>query len=162
MSRIGSENHDDIIKWKHLPRYWSFVRGIHRSPVNSPHKRQWRGSLMFPLICAWINGCVNNRDLMRYLARYDVIVMWFEQSVWIQNLGCKRHFLKNFHYFSRTPVHQHIPRSSHDLEIIYECNILETSFPKRAIKTKQATGGFPSQRTDNADFDVFFDVSLNK
>ena len=35
--------HDDVIKWKHFPRYWPFVRGIHRSPVNSPHKSQWRG-----------------------------------------------------------------------------------------------------------------------
>ena len=26
--------HDDAIKWKHFPRYWPFVRGIHRSPVN--------------------------------------------------------------------------------------------------------------------------------
>ena len=25
--------HDDVIKWKHLPRYWPFVRGIHRGPV---------------------------------------------------------------------------------------------------------------------------------
>ena len=39
--------HDDVIKWKHYPRYWPFVRGIHRSPVNSPHKGQWRGALMF-------------------------------------------------------------------------------------------------------------------
>ena len=42
--------------WRHqmetFPRYWSFVRGIHRSPVNSPHKGQWRGTLMFSLICA--------------------------------------------------------------------------------------------------------------
>ena len=38
--------HDDVIKWKHFPRYWPFVRGIHRSPVNSPHKGQWRGALM--------------------------------------------------------------------------------------------------------------------
>ena len=70
--------HDDVIKWKHFPRYWSFVRGIHRSPVNSPHKGQWRGALMFSLICVWINGWVNNReagDLRRYLAHYDVIVM---------------------------------------------------------------------------------------
>ena len=43
--------HDDVIKWKHFPRYWPFVRGIHRSPVNSPHKGQWRGALMFSLIC---------------------------------------------------------------------------------------------------------------
>ena len=39
--------HDDVIKWKHFPRYWPFVRGIHRSPVNSPHKDQWRGAVMF-------------------------------------------------------------------------------------------------------------------
>ena len=38
--------HDDVIKWKHFPRYWPFVRGIHRSPVNSPHKGQWRRALM--------------------------------------------------------------------------------------------------------------------
>ena len=44
--------HDDVIKWKDFPRYWPFVRGIHRSPVNSPHKGQWRGALMFSLICA--------------------------------------------------------------------------------------------------------------
>ena len=45
--------HDDVIKWKHFPRCWPFVRGIHRSsPVNSPHKGQWRGALMFSLICA--------------------------------------------------------------------------------------------------------------
>ena len=23
-------NHDDVIKWKHFPRHWPFVRGIHR------------------------------------------------------------------------------------------------------------------------------------
>ena len=43
--------HDDVIIWKHFPRYWPFVREIHRSPVNSPHKRQWRGPSMFSLIC---------------------------------------------------------------------------------------------------------------
>ena len=48
--------HDDVIKWKHFPRYWPFVRGIHRSPVNSPHNGQWRGALMFSLICTWIDG----------------------------------------------------------------------------------------------------------
>ena len=42
-------------------RFWPLVRGIHRSPVNSPHIGQWRGALMFSLICAWANGWVNNR-----------------------------------------------------------------------------------------------------
>ena len=37
---LGRKGHDDVIKWKHFPRYWPFVRGIHRSPVNSPHKGQ--------------------------------------------------------------------------------------------------------------------------
>ena len=62
-----------------FPRYWPFVRGIHRSPVNSHHKGQWRGTLMFSLICAdkrfnW----VNNReagDLGRHRAYYDVTGM---------------------------------------------------------------------------------------
>ena len=70
--------HDDVIRWKYFPRYWSFVRGIHWWPVNSPHKGQWRGPLKFSLICAWINGWVNNRkagDLRRHRAHYDVIVM---------------------------------------------------------------------------------------
>ena len=39
--------HDDVIKWKHFQRYWSFVRGINRSPVDSPHKGQWRRALTF-------------------------------------------------------------------------------------------------------------------
>ena len=75
--------HNDVIKWNDFPRYWPFVQGIHRSPVNSPHKGQWRGALMFSLICVWINGWVNNReaaDLRRYRAHYDVIVMQFGPS----------------------------------------------------------------------------------
>ena len=48
---ICTDPHDDVINWKHFPRYWPFVRRIHRSPVNSPHKGQWRGALMFSLIC---------------------------------------------------------------------------------------------------------------
>ena len=46
-------------------------------PVNSPHKDQWRGALMFSLICVWINGWVNNRDagdLRRYRTLYNVTV----------------------------------------------------------------------------------------
>ena len=70
--------HDAVIKWKHFPRYWPFVRGIHRSPVNSPHKGQWRGALIFSLIYVWINDWENNReagDLKRYRAHCDVTVM---------------------------------------------------------------------------------------
>ena len=44
------KSHDDVIKWKHFPRYWPFVRGIHRSSVHSPRKGQWRGALR----CLWL------------------------------------------------------------------------------------------------------------
>ena len=71
--------HDDVIKWKHFPRYLPFVQGIHRSPVNSPHKGQWCRALMFSLICACINGWVNKReagDLRRHCQHYDVTMMF--------------------------------------------------------------------------------------
>ena len=69
---------DDVIKWKHFPRYWPFVRENHRWPLNSPHKGRWHGALMLSLICTWINAWVNNReagDLIHHSADYDVIVM---------------------------------------------------------------------------------------
>ena len=64
----------------YFQRYWPLVRGIHRSPVNSPHKGQWRATLVFSLICAWINGWVSNReagDLRRYRVHCCVTVMIF-------------------------------------------------------------------------------------
>ena len=60
-----------------FPRYLPFELGIHRSPVNFPHKSQWRGALMFSLFGVWLNAWVNNReavDLRRHCAHYDVIV----------------------------------------------------------------------------------------
>ena len=98
-------SHDDVIKWKHFPRYWPFVRGIHRSPVNSPHKGQWRGALMFTLFCVWINGCVSNReagDLRCYRAHFDVTVMRsFLLSLrikakWISNVNQEKYFISMF------------------------------------------------------------------
>ena len=70
--------HDDVIKWKHFPHYWPFVLGIHWSPVNSPHKGQWHGALMFSLICTWLNGSANNGEAnysRRHRAHHYVTVM---------------------------------------------------------------------------------------
>ena len=75
---VTKMGHDDIIKWKHFPRYRPFVRGIHWTPVNSPPKGQWRGALMFSLICDWTNDWANNRgtgDLKRHCAHYNITVM---------------------------------------------------------------------------------------
>ena len=84
-------------------RYWPFVRGIYRSPVNSTHRGQWCGALMLYLIWTWINGRVNNRDtgdLRRHHTHYGVTVMhdilgWNEAATWyaLQNTR------KNYFYF---------------------------------------------------------------
>ena len=89
------------LSWTHLTTWWrhqmetfSALLAIcaGNSPVNSPHKGQWRGAMMFTLICARINGWVNNReagDLRRYHTHYDVIV--------IQIPHCNRHcYINNY------------------------------------------------------------------
>ena len=103
--------HDDVIKWKHFPHYWPFVRGIHQSPVNSPHKGQWCGALMFTSICTRINGWVNNceaGDLRCHCTHYDVVVMCFivikplEQIslLWCHMIIQASHFTSNSNIFS--------------------------------------------------------------
>ena len=66
-SYVGLCNNLEKAWWRHQLETFSalmvFVRGIHRSPVDSRHKGPWRGGvLMFCLICAWTNGWANNRD----------------------------------------------------------------------------------------------------
>ena len=67
--------------WRHQMEtfsFWPFIRGTHRSPVNSPYKGQWRGAVKFSLIGAWINGWENDRkagDMRRHRAYYDVTVV---------------------------------------------------------------------------------------
>ena len=118
-SRLHCILPDDVIKWKHFPRYWPFVRGIHRWPMNSPHKGQWRGALMFSLICVWINDWVNNceaGDLRYYRAHYDVIVMenmnaWY--CCWTifvvilcrSSLKIQINLIRKLHIYSTRKVH---------------------------------------------------------
>ena len=68
--------------WRHKTKIFSALLALcaGNSPVtvNYPHKGQWRGALMFSLICAWINRWVNNReagDFRRHHPHHDVIVM---------------------------------------------------------------------------------------
>ena len=80
------------------------------SLVDSPHKGQWRGTLIFSLICAWTNGWMNNRDagdLRRHRVHYDVTVMVCET-----NSGA-------FHQF---------------LTFAFDCNIVISSFRMREIR----------------------------
>ena len=72
ISPPGAETHDDVIKWKHFPRYWSFVRGIHRSTV------------MFSLICTL------NKRLSKQSSGW-----WFEMPL------CPLWRHRNVEYFRR-------------------------------------------------------------
>ena len=93
--------YDDVIKWKHFPPYWPFVRGIHRWPVNSPYKGHWHGALIVSLIYPSTNGWVNNPDtgdLKRHSAHYDVTVVettvpshWKSRVVTMPNLSSLWH-----------------------------------------------------------------------
>ena len=88
LASFASLSHISIAWWRHQMETFSALLAICAGnspvPVNSSHKGQWRGALMFPLICVGINGWVNNReagDLRRYRAHYDVIAMVFEVRV---------------------------------------------------------------------------------
>ena len=88
-------SHDDVIKWDNFPRYWPFMRGIHRD------KGWWLGALMFSLICAWTNGCTNNRDAgdsRPHRAHYDVTVMkcMLSMKQWMTGDVSCTHCLKSF------------------------------------------------------------------
>ena len=68
--------------WRHQMETFSALLAlcVGNSPVTgeSPHKGQWRGALMFSLICSWINTWVHNReagDVRRHRAHYDVSVI---------------------------------------------------------------------------------------
>ena len=96
-----SKIHDDVIRWKHFPRYWPFVRGLHRSPVNSPYKDQWRGALMFSLICACTNDWVNNRDagnLRRHRAHLNVTVMSLQNLLSFRSARVSKLFPRRLQY----------------------------------------------------------------
>ena len=98
---INSSGHDYVIKWTNFPRYWPFVQWIHRWPVNSPHKGQWRGALMFSLIRVWINDWINNREpgqLRRHRGHDDVTVMLWHFSYNPGGMWCiwfRYHYIKH-------------------------------------------------------------------
>ena len=84
----GSRRQVAVHVWPGL--YWPFVWGIHRSPVNSPHKGQWRG--------VRINDWVNNReagDLRRHRGHYDVNVMdtIISPEIWNHTIAFVTHVL---------------------------------------------------------------------
>ena len=58
---ITRKAHDDVIQWKHFPCYWPFVRGIHRSPLNYPHKFAM-SSYICPCSLLWVQKLLISSD----------------------------------------------------------------------------------------------------
>ena len=155
---------DDVITWKHFPRYWPFVRWIHQWPVNSLHKGPGRGTLMFPLIYAWINGWVNNPkagDLRRHRAPYDVIVMTFNQffqfSGWPAQTFCLNAFRNGDIHCCDVIVGA---KASQITSLTIVCSTVYSGEDQRKHQSSAslafavnspATGELPAQRANNAE-----------
>ena len=153
----------EITWWRHqmeiFPRYWPFVRGTHRSPMNSSHKSQWRVALMFSFICAWTNGWPNNRDagdFKRHGAYYDVAVMSDGQTgLWpsLRSFSAGYRLSLQWRHDERDGVSNHQP---------HEC-LLNRLFRRRSKRTSKLrvtglcagnsplTGEFPAQRASNTE-----------
>ena len=91
-SNIVYVQHDDVIEWKHFPRYWPFVRGIRRSqrPVA-------RGFDVFFNLCLY-------KPLNKQSRRW-----WFEtpsRSLWRhcneREIECCETLLTDQYYYSKT------------------------------------------------------------
>ena len=158
--------HDDVIKWKLFPLYWPFVRGIHRSSVNSPHRGQGRGALLFSLIYAWINGWVNNReagDLRRLGAYYDVTLMTLLLCCRLYDhafLGMTSWFRSDLlflwlHYEGFGQQKRAITWWRHQMEAF-------SALLAFCAGDSPVPGEFHAQRPVTRSFDIIFDLRLNK
>ena len=119
--------HDDVIKWKHFPRYCPFVMGIHRSPVHPPHKGQWRGALMVSLNSAWTIGGINNwyaDDLKRHRAHHDVNAMEPVSAISLQ---------MTVHWFGGVSSSMDLNRWPHS-KVPAVCVIYLSSIPQTALE----------------------------
>ena len=145
--------HDDVIKWKHFPRYWPFVREIHRSPVTRSfdvffdlrlnkrlRKQSWRWWFETPSSPLWrhCNG--------RQCKRCDFIA----NPCPIFNGGLTKPSLK-FEYGWIDTSH---PWWCHQMETF-------SMFLAICARNSPVHGEFPAQRPVTRSFDVPFDLRLN-
>ena len=82
--------HDDIMPWKHFLHYWLFVRGIHQSLVDSPH----RGPVMHSI---GVFFAINPNKLLNKWSScwrfqmswhsYDTTVMSSTNDLWVVTIA---------------------------------------------------------------------------
>ena len=111
--------------------------GPGNSPVNSPHKGQWRRTLMFSLICVWTNGWVKTRDasdLRRHHAHCCVTVNisresnppWTKQITKTKQCKTKQYFAYSIAFRAASSfsaeLYFHITKSYHVYSVGPSCN----------------------------------------
>ena len=114
--------YDDNMKWTHFPRYWPFMRGIHRSPVNSPHKGQWHGALMFTLICA-----LNTRSIKELCGPFLIITeVFFEKHEKVNRIWINRSIIYIYSFISFAFLHTiSFVYLCIFWSLLYECSLLD-------------------------------------
>ena len=163
-----------VIKWKRFPRNRPFV------PVNSPHKGQWRGALIFSLISVWINGWVNKReagDLTRHRGHYDVNIMIKLSNQHIcQNINFgSLHTSPSFYYdYNFSPLLMILiwglfgSRQLRDLPssdgYFHDDVIKWKHFPRNwpFVRRIHRSRWIPHRKASDAELWCFFDLRLNK
>ena len=95
---------DDGIVMQH---YKPFLRGINPSPVDSPHKGQWRGALKCSLIYARTNGWHRwfETPLWRHCNEMMPFIMGSSNLVVLQMLIPKSLKLRDMHMGDRSAVY---------------------------------------------------------
>ena len=155
-----------------IPRSWwrhpiETFSAMHRSPMDFPHKGQWRGTLI-SMICAWTNGWANNQDtnLIHHRPQYDVSVMYITFS----GRFCEEVYAKCSGACCPDDVTtwKPIPHNWFFVRRIrrYHDDVIEWKhFPRYwpfCGGNSPVAGEFPAQRPVTRSFDVFFDLCLNK
>ena len=87
--------------WRHQMKTFSVLldlcAGNSPVPVNSSHKGQWRGALIFSLIFAWVNGWGNNREAGDLRPQSRSSWRHCNEKYWIQMVICNtQHFKQLF------------------------------------------------------------------
>ena len=91
---VRQETHDAVLKWKHFPRYWTFVRGIHRSPVDSPTEAS-DAELWFFYQRLYITVIWDAKKLERSVAVYVAIILsWLNDWGWAYRYYRHGRFIK--------------------------------------------------------------------
>ena len=86
-SHKPSEKNGDVMAWKSFLHNWPFERGIHRWPVDSPHK----GSVMQSF---WIIICVSRTKLLNKQSSCQW--QWFETPYFNSSRTSDRHISLNY------------------------------------------------------------------